>query len=756
MKRQHCCLPKRSQQWHHAVAQGSRTASCCNASARVSSRHDGTHRAESGSLTFLAPMAGIVAACIAVPAVLLFYFLKLRRRPVRVSTIRFWQASADDLQVNAPFRMIRASWLLLLHLLITALFCVAAARPALDKGTLGGGRVVIIVDHSASMGAVDAPAEEPGLPPVTRLEAAKRRASDVIDGLGAAGAATGDANGGWFSRLLSGGFGGSGAQAMVVSMAARPVVRANFTRDAAALRKAVDAIEQTDQPADLGEALRMALAFAKGGSEEADAQEKPTVVLVTDGAVALEAGASLAGLSTLNVRLVKAGPAPGSEPGNAGIVALNARRDFQDPALVRVFVRVQSTLREAASIGVTCAFEGETMGSGVVELTAAVMGGSGGMRGAPAEASRTFELRSVLGGVVSVTLARKDALEADNQASLVLSPARPPRLLLVRPGDGVPSGAEENLKTALETLQPAALRVVSAAAYARESAAGALPAVQEQRPDLIVFDRVRPSALPTGVASISFGSGLPIEGLRVSEGEASQSGGAGGFTQWDRSHPVMRFVSLADVAVDSAGEVVTSQLPAGTSATVLAWARRGPAVVLIESGGVRRLIAAVDLGLTTWSKDVSFPTFMANAVDHLTLRGEENAARWWRTSDAVTLAAPASGAAASSLTYEVRGPHDWASEAAASDDGAVMVGVLPRAGVYRVALGDETAAVPVNLLDPSESETLVRGAVDLGGQTATAEARGSVGAVEVWTWFVLAALGLLCVEWLLFAWRSRV
>ncbi len=686
-------------------------------------------------MTFLTPMVGIVAASLVVPAVLLFYFLKLRRRPVRVSTIRFWQASADDLQVNAPFRMIRPSWLLLLHLLIAALLCAAAARPALQKGSLASGRVVLIIDHSASMGAVDAPPEKPGLPPVSRLDAAKREARRIIDGL--------DAAGGGLSGAVSG-----GAQAMVVSMAARPVVVANFTRDAGALRKAVDAIQQTDQGADLSEALRMALAFARPGSEESSGgpSEKPAVVLVSDGAVSLTPGSTLTGLGTLGVRLVRVGPAPGEEPGNVGVVALSARRDFQDPALIRVFARVQSTVPEALSVGLTCSFDGASAGSAVLELAASTPG-------APAEASRTFEVRSVLGGMVMVALARKDALECDNQASLVVTPARPPRVLLVRPADGAPTGAEENLLTALETLQPAGFRVVSASTYERESGRGVLPQVDGDQPDLVVFDRVRPAALPAGVPSISFGAGLPIEGLRVSEGEPSP----GGFSQWDRSHPVMRFVSLADVALDSVGEVVTGQLPAGTLVTTLAWARRGPAVVLLESGGVRRLIAAVDLALSTWSKDVSFPTFMANAVDHLTLRGEENAARWWRTSDVVTLTAPPGLASdAGSVAFGVSGPHAWRSDATLGGDGAVMVGVLPRAGLYRVAMGNETIPVPVNLLDPLESEARTRDRVDLAGQSAEAATGESLGAVEVWRWFVLAALALLCAEWLLFAWRSRV
>ena len=37
-------------------------------------------------MTFLSPIPALIAAAITVPALLFFYFLKLRRRPVRVST----------------------------------------------------------------------------------------------------------------------------------------------------------------------------------------------------------------------------------------------------------------------------------------------------------------------------------------------------------------------------------------------------------------------------------------------------------------------------------------------------------------------------------------------------------------------------------------------------------------------------------------------------------------------------------------------
>ncbi len=59
-------------------------------------------------------MAGLIAAALTVPVLLLFYFLKLRRRQVRVSSTLLWANAMQDMQVNTPFRWLRVTLLLIL------------------------------------------------------------------------------------------------------------------------------------------------------------------------------------------------------------------------------------------------------------------------------------------------------------------------------------------------------------------------------------------------------------------------------------------------------------------------------------------------------------------------------------------------------------------------------------------------------------------------------------------------------------------
>ena len=68
-------------------------------------------------MQLLTPLVGLYAAAVAVPLLLLLYFLKLKRRETIVSSTLLWKRAVQDLQVNAPFQRLRRNLLLLLQLL---------------------------------------------------------------------------------------------------------------------------------------------------------------------------------------------------------------------------------------------------------------------------------------------------------------------------------------------------------------------------------------------------------------------------------------------------------------------------------------------------------------------------------------------------------------------------------------------------------------------------------------------------------------
>jgi hypothetical protein len=650
-------------------------------------------------MTLLDPTAALIAGLLAGPVLIAWHLLKLRRRPVRVSSTLFWRQAFRDLQVNVPLRWLRASWLLLLQAMALALLVLAIGRPALHAEGPAPRRVYLLIDRSASMSATDG---EGGL---SRLEEARRRAEDIardVRGLG--------------SRTEVG----------VAAFAVEPIVLTAPTTSLDAVRRAIRQITPTDQPADLQAALRLlgALATEERGAEEGI--EPPTVLLFSDGS--LDAAEGVPGLG--EIRLVRVGGQAATD--NLGIVSLSARRDGQDPSRVRVFARILNAGQEAVTAPVTLTVEGERVETRAVR----VPGG--------ASEAVIFELLRPAGGLVTLTIERADMLDSDNAAGLVLAAASRPRILVVSPRSGALDEATPEepvwlLTDVLAELAPASFARVGVEQYESMGPAGA---------ELVVFDRVRPERLPP-VPTMSFGAGLPIEGLIGSV----VAGPAGYVLTWDRAHPVLRDVAMDGVFVGDSIDLSPAERTRGVR--VLARASTGPVIVLAEDGSLRRLIVGFEPWKSNWPLQAGFPVFVANAVDFLTLRGEESVGRSFTTAQVATARVPEG-----TRRVEFSGPVR-VSVSVPEGERSASLGLIERAGVYRAdrfegrdARGGDRV-VAVNLLDPAESALALGESVRVGTMTA----RASTGAPvprEIWAWFALAALLLMTLEWLMFAWRSRV
>ena len=83
---------------------------------------------------FLSPLPAIIAAAIAVPSLLVLYFLKLKRRELVISSTLLWKKAIQDLQVNAPFQKLRRNLLLILQLILLALLCLALKDYVTKRG----------------------------------------------------------------------------------------------------------------------------------------------------------------------------------------------------------------------------------------------------------------------------------------------------------------------------------------------------------------------------------------------------------------------------------------------------------------------------------------------------------------------------------------------------------------------------------------------------------------------------------------------
>ncbi len=685
-------------------------------------------------IAFLAPWAGIIGAAIGVPLLVSLYLLKLRRKPLKVSSVLLWEQAVQDLQANVPLRWLKWSWWMVLQLVALGCLLIAMARPTVPGGAEMGGaaRAIIVIDASASMSAIDG-AGGTIEKPATRLDEAKRRAVEFVEQLRRAG--------------------GTRAQAMVMCFSHEARVVQGFTGDARALREAIEGIRGTDEVAGveaMDDVVRIAGAAALAGvdAEGVRAGPRTAMVVFSDGAIA-ETRERLPGM--VDVRLVRVGPEPATRPDNLGIVSIAAKRDAENPAVARVFVRVTNSGEKSVGVTLTSSVDGESAGL----LSLDVPGGG--------EASGTIAVENPGAGLVVVAMSRPDVLAADNAAAVVLSASARPRILVVGPNEAGdpyaaargPLGIDRFLLGALQDLEPASVRTTDIAGYRAMSAGGDAGGVGEF--DLIVFDRTTPVEMPR-VPTISIGARAPIAGVEVESAEAG--GGATRFISWKRRHPIMRHVVPDSVLVSPPMRMRIEEDKSTTRsvvvprATALAEGERGPLIALVEEPGVRgvkRLVLAFDLIRTNWGQDASFPVFVSSAVDYLTGRGEASAGAWVRAGETVVVRA-----AAGVKTVKVEGPE--AMEAAVNAEGAATIGSLRLAGVYR-CVGAEAGSerIAVNLADAGESSVATRDGIVIGGREArggTAQA-GEPPRREVWHWFVIAAGALLTVEWFVYAAKAR-
>jgi von Willebrand factor type A domain/Aerotolerance regulator N-terminal len=104
-------------------------------------------------MEFLLPLAGLTL--LTLPAIVLLYFLKVRRPEVRVSTLMFWRPYVADRQANAPWQRLRLSALLLLQLLAALVLALGLMRPGLIGAAGIDSTTVVMIDGSPSMEATD-------------------------------------------------------------------------------------------------------------------------------------------------------------------------------------------------------------------------------------------------------------------------------------------------------------------------------------------------------------------------------------------------------------------------------------------------------------------------------------------------------------------------------------------------------------------------------------------------------------------------
>lgn len=681
--------------------------------------------------------AAVTLACVP-PLIVLLYFLRLRRKPVAVSSTFLWQKSIEDLHVNRLMQWIRRNVLLLLQLLAAFLMLYGVLGPRLHGAVSGGRYYILLLDNSASMTATDvAP---------TRLDWAKQQALREID------AAT-DADTG-----------------MVIAFNDTAEIRQSYTTNRAVLRRAVEGIQPTQRGTRLDEALSLAASLANPSRSTDDVAAAPAdpepgkerTYVSADG---IQADLHLFSdgrfppvpeFALQNLSLIYHTPPAGSTDGasdNVGVLRLDAERNPDDPATVMV----RATIRNYRDKGVSLKPRLE-----IQDTTGRVTGryepDAGGTLALPAKGESPdvrFTLRDVpenTDATLHLTLDdHKDALAVDDQAWVVLGVVRKAKVLVVGPANPV-------LRYAMDG---ASVRRIAEVSYLppevldpkHDPKEYATPA-REGRFDLIVYDRCAPptaDALPPsntlllGAVPPGFGPTESVSGPIV--------------RGWQGRHPVMRHLSALD-EIDIAEGMKLPELPPRS-------------IRLIEGSQNLVLLAAVprqaytDLVLafplmtnegrwnTNWPLRVSFPLWVRNVL--LSLGNVKDAG----AEEAIKPGQPVRVRAGGATLMQLTTPDGNATTLDRGTRAEFTVTTTDRVGVYASRWSDPGGTVgtrrwAVNLFDPVESDLAPADKVTVGNTTVQADDKPRKQPIELWKWPVLLGLLALVGEWWIYNKRVAI
>jgi len=652
-------------------------------------------------MEWLTPWTGAIAAAAAVPTLVLLYFLKLKRQEVPVSSTLLWKRAVQDLQVNAPFQRLRRNLLLLLQLLALAAVLIALGRPVFSLQAGAGRRYVVLIDRSASMNASDVSGR-------TRLAEARRQAGVLIESLKGPGLLDLEAR---------------GDEAMVIAFDRHAKVMCNFTSDKSRLRASLDAIQPTDGPSSLAEAITVARAFAQtSGVDENNrsSAEAAVLELFSDGRIA-DLDQISVNAAELNFHCI------GATSDNVAVTAMQARRSYEQPEEVHVFAALANFGHQPATCDVQMALDGTVRAVRNVRVPP----GRPARGDEPAEVGKlslSFVLTHPGEGVVTVRQLRRDVLPADDAAWAVLKPPKKLSALLV-------TADNPALQAALKACPLARLDVTTPSEFDASMA--------ELAPqfDVIFLDNHAPEKLARG-RYVVFGTPPADIGVKIAE---RLTGAA--VVDWRGRHPVLQFVSLDNLY---ASRAVRMELP--RDAAVLAEFRESPAMAIVRRRGSAFLLVGFDVMGTNWPFEAGFVMFCYNAATFMGLETGREEESSLAVGEAITVRADGQKEAT------VTAPDGRTEDVSADPSSAFRYPATHRVGIYRVDVPRQRPArFAVNVFDESESHIAPAKEIILSGEPVKA-APDVVRLTnrEIWPYLAMAALVLVCVEWLVYNAKVRL
>jgi len=249
--------------------------------------------------------------------------------------------------------------------------------------------------------------------------------------------------------------------------------------------------------------------------------------------------------------------------------------------------------------------------------------------------------------------------------------------------------------------------------------------------DLVVLDDVLPAVWPKGnILAIHTVNTNWFGGWETVKGPA--------IVDWKNTHPLLRFVNFDNVQIT---EAIGVKKPLWAVSLV-----DSPQTPLILTGDLERqriVWIGFDTLQSTWPLRISFPIFIANAVEWLNPSATSSAQLMVRAGDAFRLPL-----GQSIKTAKLTGP-DGKARVLELDSKAheLVFGETYKQGVYRLTAGTNTTIFCVNLLDAAESNIMPREELPFGRYAKVSASKLKSANSELWRWLAMAGLGVLLFEW---------
>ena len=474
-----------------------------------------------------------------------------------------------------------------------------------------------------------------------------------------------------------------GGKMMIILAGPYPKIISGLTSDKISLKDSIDKLQAGDTTTDMGKVLRMALSYSKE-------LKQSEIVILSDGAVNIDE--NIGSIDT-PLRFIKFGS---NNANNAGIINIEVNQEAPD---TRSGLQVLVHLKNFSRLKRQSALLELYLNKKLIDVRQINI--------EPQERrSVIFDNIKYARGYIEAVLDLDDDLSVDNRAYYALNDLKPFRILMEGNGNTFLEKAIRSYSSRIEVHTGNDLK---------------------DDYDLAVYDGSLPASLPDkSMILINPGASLPYGKLLSQKNEPR-------VIDWDRSHPIMRFVELSGLQIDS---ISNYEMPswikpvAETDRGILLWAG--------ENNGRRVVIIPYDThpgALNNFAMLSAFPIFIFNALEWIAETGKPDTQL--KPGEVFSMYLK------DQQQPKVRKPNGDEVNAKIKDN-ILVFGDTGEVGIYEFT--DKSKAFAVNLLDEAESNIQPADRIDISGQEIASSAFTTSNR-EIWNIILVIAIIILMAEW---------